>query len=197
MKNQKIGEKKRKLKKTKRSKIKYIQNIIGLIVIICMLYNILFLVNTTISSKQYFKLFGISLFDMDNNLMKNDINKNDLIIAKEVEENELKEGDIIVYDFNGQIIVSKVYKINDGKYMTKLNQGYYLNREEINYSQIIGKVIKCLPFLGIVLAILQKKVMSIIVIILLILLYNYNNYLSEKKLERYRKKRRIEKERKE
>ena len=57
-----------------------------------MLYNILFLVNTTISSKQYFKLFGISLFDMDNNLMKNDINKNDLIIAKEVEENELKEG---------------------------------------------------------------------------------------------------------
>lgn len=185
------------MKKTKRSKIKYIQNIIGLIVIICMLYNILFLVNTTISSKQYFKLFGISLFDMDNNLMKNDINKNDLIIAKEVEENELKEGDIIVYDFNGQIIVSKVYKINDGKYMTKLNQGYYLNREEINYSQIIGKVIKCLPFLGIVLAILQKKVMSIIVIVLLILLYNYNNYLSEKKLERYRKKRRIEKERKE
>ena len=57
--------------------------------------------------------------------MKNDINKNDLIIAKEVEENELKEGDIIVYDFNGQIIVSKVYKINDGKYMTKLNQGDY------------------------------------------------------------------------
>lgn len=185
------------MKKRRETKIKFKQKIklkkivryfAYFIITICVLYNILFLINTTISSKEYFKLFGFSIFNMNNNLMSGDINKNDLVIAKEVENQKLKEGDIIVYQIHGQIKINKIFNITDEGYVTKYNQGYYLDREIVTDNQIIGKTIINVPILGKVSEVLQSKITSIIVIIILLLAYSYTSYKSDKKIERYRKR---------
>ena len=175
--------------KRKAEIIKILKYLFSFIVGISVLYNIIFLLNTSISSKEYFNLFGISLFNIDNELMKDELNPNDLVIVKEVKENNLKEGDIIAYQVHGQIKISRIYNINDKKYTTKYNQAYYLNIEEIGYNQIIGKVIKRIPVFGLLLQISQNKITSTIVCILMLcaILY-YSSLLKRQKLRERKKK---------
>lgn len=177
-----------KIEKEKMKKlIKILLNCIYTIIIICVLYNIIFLINTTISQKDYFKLFGISLFNMQTDLMETDINKNDLVIIKEVQEQDLQKGDIIAYNVNGKTRINKIINQKQG-YITKSNKNYQPDIEKVEYEDIIGKKIINIPIIGFFIGILQSKVTSLIILITLIFGYFYNKNLYTKKKERVRKK---------
>lgn len=135
-----------KIKKEKMKKIVklILVNLISLIIMICVLYNIVFSIITTISGKDYLEFFGISLFNVENDLMQDELNKNDLVIVKQVKESELHKGDIIAYTLNGQTRINKIINQNDG-YITKYNKNYQPDIEAIQYNNIIGKVTKSLP----------------------------------------------------
>lgn len=135
-----------KIKKEEMKKIikLILLNLIYLIIMICVLYNIVFSITTTISGKDYLEFFGISLFNIENDLMQDDLNKNDLVIVNQVEESKLHEGDIIAYTVNGQTRINKIINKNDG-YITKYNKNYQPDIEVVKYNNIIGKVIKSLP----------------------------------------------------
>ena len=150
----KIGEKRKKLKKKRKLKIKFLSNvkiksiflkILYVVISICILYNIVFVINTTITKKNYLSIFGISILTMEDNIMKPDISKNELIVTKNVRQEELKVNDIIAYRVNDCIRINKIISINsnDGKivYGTKSNQNYYPDIEKISQKQIIGKMI--------------------------------------------------------
>ena len=186
-----------KKKKDRKVKIKFEQKrklkkimiaIISFIITICVLYNVLFLINTTISQKDYFHVFGISFFSVKTDLMENDLHKNDFVIVKEVTNSELQVGDIIAYEVNDQIRINKIVDKKDG-YTTKFNQNYYPDIEKITINEVIGKEIVNIPFLGILLDILQSKVFSVFVLLFLIFVFGYNKYTHTKRKERERKKR--------
>ena len=185
-----------KKKKDKKVKIKFEQKrklkkimiaIISFIITICVLYNVLFLINTTISQKDYFHLFGISLFSMHTDLMENEISKNDFVIVKEVMESELQVGDIIAYKVNDQVRINKIVDKQE-EYTTKFNQNYYPDIETIPFNQIIAKEVVNISFLGILLDILQSKIFSVFVLLFLIFVFWYNKYTYAKRKERERKK---------
>lgn len=157
------------------------------IIIICILYNIVFLINSTMFKNKHLKILGISLLYMENDLMKDDINKNDLVIVKEVREKELQEEDVIAYNINGKIRINKIMN-KQKEYTTKSNKNYYPDIEKITSNEIIGKKISNIRFLGIILKILQSKITSIFVFLLLVLKFTYNKYMYTKKNERLRKK---------
>lgn len=204
MKNWKIGEKRKKLEKIKRDKnfkIKFLQdakfkkiilNIIYVIIMICVLYNVIFSINTSISQKEYFKLYGISLFCMKTDLMEDDIRKNDLVVIKELDD--MQSGDIIAYEINGKIRINKIEYLDEEGYATKSNKNYYLDIEKITSNQIIGKKVVNIPFWGLVLNLLQSKIFSFLVLIFLLLVFWYNRNVYTKKKERERKKKKIYKE---
>ena len=188
------------MRKVKKGKIKFLQkvklkkiilNCIYVIIAICVLYNIIFSINTSISKKEYFKLYGISLFCMKTDLMEEDINENDLIIVKEVEDKELQNGDIIAYEVNGKIRINKIIDDQDG-YMTKSNKNYYPDIEKTTINKIVGKKIINIPFIGLVLELLQSKIASVFTLLFLIVIFSYNRYMYTIKKERGRKKREIE-----
>lgn len=188
------------MRKVKKGKIKFLQkvklkkiilNCIYVIIAICVLYNIIFSINTSISKKEYFKLYGISLFCMKTDLMEEDINENDLIIVKEVEDKELQNGDIIAYEVNGKIRINKIIDDQEG-YMTKSNKNYYPDIEKTTINKIVGKKIINIPFIGLVLELLQSKIASVFTLFFLIVIFSYNRYMYTKKKERGRKKREIE-----
>ena len=187
------------MRKVKKGKIKFLQkvklkkiilNCIYVIIAICVLYNIIFSINTSISKKEYFKLYGISLFCMKTDLMEEDINENDLIIVKEVEDKELQNGDIIAYEVNGKIRINKIIDDQEG-YMTKSNKNYYPDIEKTTINKIVGKKIINIPFIGLVLELLQSKIASVFTLLFLIVIFSYNRYMYTKKKERGRKKREI------
>ena len=135
-----------KIKKEKMKKIVklILVNLISLIIMICVLYNVVFSITTTILGKGNLEFFGISLFNIENDLMQDELNKNDLVIVKQVEESKLHKGDIIAYTVNGQTRINKIINQNDG-YITKYNKNYQPDIEAIQYNNIIGKVTKSLP----------------------------------------------------
>ena len=187
------------MRKVKKGKIKFLQkvklkkiilNCIYVIIVICVLYNIIFSINTSISKKEYFKLYGISLFCMKTDLMEEDINENDLIIVKEVEDKELQNGDIIAYEVNGKIRINKIIDDQEG-YMTKSNKNYYPDIEKTTINKIVGKKIINIPFIGLVLELLQSKIASVFTLLFLIVIFSYNRYMYTIKKERGRKKREI------
>ena len=190
------------MKKIKKEKIKFLHEVklkrVGLsciyvIIAICVLYNIIFSINTSISKKEYFKLYGISFFGMKTDLMEEDINKNDLVIVKEVDDKDLQEGDIIAYEVNGKIRINKILYYEQEGYVTKSNKNYYPDIEKTTINQIVGKKVINIPFLGLALDLLQSKIISAFTLLFLIFIFWYNRYMYIKKKERGRKKRKLKK----
>lgn len=188
------------MKKIKKGKIKFLQKVkfkkviisfIYVIIMICILYNILFLINTSISKKEYFKLYGFSLFCMKTNLMEQDISKNDLIIIKEADSEDLQNNDIIAYDINGRVRINKIVYYEQNQYTTKSNKNYYPDIETITASQIVGKKIANIPFLGVILELLQSKTVSIFTLVFLIFTFWYNRYMYLRRNERNKKRKKL------
>ena len=175
------------MKTRKEKKIKVLNFIVYIVIGVCFAYNILFLLNTTITQNDYFQLFGITLLNMENNLMENDISQNELVVIKSVEEKELQEGDIIAYTVNGQTRINKIINTKNG-YTTKSNKNYYPDIEKLSYDDIIGKKVGNITFWGSVIKILQSRITSLFVLIILLLCFINNKYMNTKREERARKK---------
>ncbi len=172
-----------KMKKTKSKVIVFIFKTLLSIIIV---YNVCFFINTTITQKDYFSIFEISFFCIDTQAMQPDLQKNNFIMVKK-DKNEYKENEIIIYKISNQTKIGKIVevKIEDEKkcYIVKTNTNYY--PETIKFEQIIGKKSIAIPFVGLILKIVQNKFVTIIIFLLLI--YNRYNYL--KSMKRRRKKR--------
>lgn len=167
--------------------IKIFKYIIYFLLGICLSYNIIFSLNTTITKKDYMTILGITFFNMENDLMKDDISQNDFVIVKKVKEKKLQERDIIAYTVNGQTRINKIINTKNG-YTTKSNKSYYPNIEKISYEDVIGKKIAIIPSVGNLLTVIQSKTTSLILFIIFILSFFYNMYIYNKKIERARKK---------
>lgn len=171
---------------------KAILKIIYVLLYISVLYNILFLINTTITKNEYFKIFDISVITMKSESMKPELKKNDLMIVKAYKKNIPKINDNISYNINNTIRTNKLFNIqyDDGEryYVTKSNNNYYPDIEKIYDNQILGKVIINIKFLGIFINIIQSRVFTIFAMIFILLRISYNKYMYKKKKERRRKK---------
>lgn len=150
-------------------------------------YNIIYLLSTTITQKDYMKLFGITFLNMESELMEDELSKNDFVMLKAVKENDLQEGDIIAYTVNGQTRINKIINLQNG-YTTKSNKNYYPDIEKIQVEDIIGEKVLNIPFIGILLKILQSKITSVVVFVFLTFVFITNMYKNQKREERARKK---------
>ena len=150
----------------------------------------MFSIHTTITTKDYFKIFEISLFKMDNELMQDDIKSGDLVIVSSVrmDSQDLKEGDIIAYTVNGKTRINKIFKVKQDEYTTKSNKNYNPDIEKITYDDVIGKMVARVPNIGGVIVVLQSKITTGCILVFLVLYFFYNKYLFAKKQERSKKK---------
>lgn len=184
-----MKEKKRKKLKMKKEKIinsfrQIVKKLLKVIIIICVIYNIIFVLHKTVSKKEYMEVFGISAFRMETQSMQGDIGKNDLVITKQTDTKKLQEGDIIAYQINGKIRINKIIKNQNGKITTKSNKNYNPDIETITEEQIIGKKIITIPIIGIILKIIQAKLTTFIIFIILVLMLFYNRYVQNQKRKR-------------
>ena len=128
---------------------------------------------------------------MKTNLMEQDISKNDLIIIKEADSEDLQNNDIIAYDINGKVRINKIVYYEQNQYTTKSNKNYYPDIETITASQIVGKKIANIPFLGVILELLQSKTVSIFTLVFLIFTFWYNRYMYLRRNERNKKRKKL------
>lgn len=180
------------IKKAKKEKM--VLKIIYILIITIIFYNIIFLINTAITKKEYLEIFGISLFTMKTDSMKGDLNKNDFLLVRKSNGEDIEIGDIIAYQLGKNIKINKVTNIyfdnNSSRkcYVTKSNLNIHPDIEEIHDEKIIGKKILNIPILGLFLQIIQSRIISVIVSIILCVVFCFNRYTYKVKKERSKKK---------
>jgi len=90
---------------------------------------------------------------VESNSMIPEFYKGDMLVLQGAQREQIAEGDIIVFDppAGGTPIVHRIVEINqDGTFQTKgdANNGQLYYEKEIDYSQIHGRVVMILPYMG-------------------------------------------------
>lgn len=174
--------KKRKKEKSRFNKnVKFNQIVFSfskIIIWLCILYNIVFVIQNTIYKKDYLKIFNIIVFVQKDKSMQGEISKNSIIVMKKIDIDCIAENMIIGYNWEDSIKVSKVIQIDieNGKkeLITKDSENYYPNIEKISDSYITWKLIKSIRGFGWILKILQSKIITFFIFIFLIIKFLFN-----------------------
>ena len=171
-------------------------NIIYIIIIPIILYDMFLIVKTLINPKETPDLFGIKTFSIISQSMEPTINKHDIVIVNKVNEEDIKTNDIITFKINNEIITHRIVSIDKENYnyiyTTKGDNNEVSDIEKIDYNQIEGKVIATIPKIGAILTILKNKIVFAIILILLIISYYWQKRTITKKIARKEKRKKFE-----
>lgn len=176
-----------KSSKVKKTLIK----IISLIIILCVSYNLIYIVCSAFDKTTDFSLFGTRFFIINDETMEPNLKQNDIIITKKCKEADIEVKSIIVFNKNNSIKISRIGKINASNvknyYITKMDNSYYYDAEEIGVEDIQGKLWIKIPKLGIFIKLLQSKIVTAFIIVYILLMFIHNRNMIKKSIERRKK----------
>ena len=101
------------------------------------------------------RLFGLQADVVQSGSMEPTMYKNDLVFAKQVSEDEIEAGDIIVYKRNGVKYVHRLILCENGIFVTQ-GDANTVEDEPITYKDIEGKVVATWSKIGGVLQYFQS-----------------------------------------
>ena len=196
--NEAIKKRRKKEKLTK----KIINVIITILLIPILIYNVALILQAIINPYKTPSFLGIKTYVIVSGSMIPELNIGDIVIVKNVEENDLKVGDIISFRQGQSVITHRISEIieEDGKkeYKTKGDNNNTEDLQTITYKTIEGRVIKKISKIGMAVIALQNK-MIIIIVAVIIFLYFWQSEKNKSKKERrkikrleYEKNRRLE-----
>lgn len=95
------------------------------------------------------------------------LHKDDMIIVRKTDS--LVEGDIVVFQDGGSLVVHRIVKI-DGEIVTTKGDANNISDEPVNIADVRGKVVFCVPFVGKVINFLKTPLGTVAIIALAIAL---------------------------
>ena len=185
--------------KNKRLKffVKLLSIVVYLITIPIIVFNMTLIIDAYLNPGKTPSFFGYKNFTIVSRRMEDTINVNDVIIVKEVPQDEIKKDDIIAFYQGGEVITHRIINVieKDGviRYETKGDNNVHADDNLVSYGQIEGKYQFKISGFGIILRILKNPVTIIVLVIILILncIYGYNyrrkKEMRSKKREEYDK----------
>ena len=169
---------------------KFIKTIFYLLLVVLALYNVIYVVGHELNNEFYIPICGFGAFVVNDTAMVPELNKNNLIITKKVDE--FSKNDMIAFFENECLKLRRIEKVNDNgykkTYITKGDNYFYIDARELKIEDIEGQIIKTLKHGGTVLRILQSKGFMIFNTIVLVLMFLYNKKLEKRKMRRRKKK---------
>jgi len=151
------------------------QKIIEIIAII-LIYNIILIAISTEDKVNLINMFGYKSYVIKTNSMEPTINVNDVVINKEIKQEELNVGDVITFQYKGEVITHRITKIDneadETQYTTKGDNNNIEDTFKITYENIKGKHVLTIPYLGMVVQLLENKLLFLI-ILLIILIFKF------------------------
>lgn len=185
--------------KNKRLKffVKLLSIVVYLITIPIIVFNMTLIIDAYLNPGKTPSFFGYKNFTIVSRSMEDTINVNDVIIVKEVPQDEIQKDDIIAFYQGGEVITHRIINVieKDGviRYETKGDNNVHADDNLVSYGQIEGKYQFKISGFGIILRILKNPVTIIVLVIILILncIYGYNyrrkKEMRSKKREEYDK----------
>ena len=131
--------------------------------------------------------FGYGMAVVLSGSMEPEMSVGDLIVVHE--DDDYVVGDVVVFQESGMLITHRIVDIQEDEYVTK---GDANNAEDqpILITNIVGKVVFCVPGLGNLVNIVKSPIVSIVIIVVAVVLVEMSNDKARKKdddeLERIR-----------
>lgn len=167
------------------------------VIIIILLYNIILVLISCINKIDDINFFGYKSYIITTDSMADSINSGDIVIVKEVPEEELQVGDVITFEKDYQVITHRITKIDDetGKrvYTTKGDNNNLEDNQKIEYEQIEGKSVLTIPKLGYLFNFLENQIVFLLIVLILLIVLFFRIRKNEK-MEIRREKKKIEQE---
>ena len=152
--------------------IKIFNVVILLIIVPILIYNITLIIKYIQNPKETPDFLRFKTYEIVSRSMEDTINKNDIIVVKKVDKNEINENDIISFDNGNEIITHRIVDIENinGQtlYTTKGDNNRFADDEKISFEQIEGKYVFKLSKLGYLMNFLKNRYFLIILFIILI-----------------------------
>ncbi len=162
------------------------------LILVVLVYNVILILASLINDAEIPAVFGYKAYVISSESMKPNINDGDIVIIKQILVNEINIGDIITFNRDGEIITHRVVgvKERDGEtyYTTKGDNNNIEDSNDVAYSQVIGKKILQIPYLGEIMLKLSNQVIIILVIFAMIFFILYTKNADKKKKNRREKK---------
>ncbi len=116
------------------------------------------------------KLFGLQEFNVISGSMEPEISVGSIVYVKPVAFEELAEGDIIAFEAGATVVTHRIESLNTSDLLitTKGDANASADFMPVAFTNVIGKVILHLPFIGVVAAWLSETLGKIVAGILLI-----------------------------
>ncbi|MBM7833049.1 signal peptidase I [Clostridium sardiniense] len=149
-----------------KSKGKLVKDIISYIVIAIVF---IFMVISILSNVG---LFGYKFYDVLTGSMSPTINPGNLIVVKEIDDSEVKEGDIITFKGNSTSnltthrVVEVIEKDKNIKFQTKGDANDVLDPMLIDGNLLVGKVVFDIPYMGKVMSFINQYRVVIVILII-------------------------------
>lgn len=162
--------------------------LIYILVLPIILWNLAIIIQTLQNPNDTPSVFGIKTFCIISGSMEPNIQINDMVIVKEVQQNEINKDDIITFVVNGDTITHRVIDVESRNgvllYTTQGDANNIEDEEKITFENIEGKYIGKIPKVGKIVLALKSKTTLAIVLSILILLYIIEQRINNKKIKR-------------
>lgn len=181
--------------------IEKIKLVIVIFISIIIVYNISLIVQSVIRPEKTPSWFNTKTFAIISGSMMPEINVGDIVIVKEVKEEELAEGDVISFRRDSEIITHRIQKIetenNETHYITKGDNNKTKDETPVKYNEIEGRVERIVPNLGRIVIFLKNKTTILALFLVFIVMYTHDMRKTRKRNIREKKKELLNKERNE
>ena len=148
-------------------------------VTVIMLYNFLIIGLTTITDKKDTSILGFRAYIITTESMKPNINPGDIVIIKEVTEEKLNVNDVVTVKTENGINTHRIIKIEstpEKRYVIKGDNNNVEDENTVGISQVLGKKILKIPYMGKIAKALQDEVYIIIIVIIVLQVFiQYQN----------------------
>lgn len=147
-------------------KVKYISII--LLILVLFIYLVISINSYMNNSK--IGIFSIRFYIMSSNSEEAGITAGDLVFAKDIKTEQIKENDDIIFKRNNELIVKKVKEVTN----TNRNINFYIQEdsiitnEKIENAQIIGKVVGKIKGIGNMAIFIQSPMGTLSVLLIII-----------------------------
>ena len=151
---------------------KIIKGLVGLVLVVVILYNIYNFINIKILKNDFTTVNGYSVLEVISGSMEPTIKIGDLIVI-DTNVKKYKVNDIVTfYDVNGSFVTHRIIDIKDNNMMITKGDNNNTQDEAISMDNIVGRYVKKIPFVGMMLTSFKSPVF-LVVILAIGILYSY------------------------
>lgn len=151
-----------------KKKINKLYVIVYVILLIFLIYNVSLIVQSFVYPNKTPSFLGIKTYVIVSGSMQPELNIGDIAIVKETDSLNLKERDIISFREGESVVTHRIEQLQltdtEIKYQTKGDNNNTVDQHLVESSNIEGKMIAKIPYLGYVLIFLQNKYVIIAII---------------------------------